>query len=179
LRWKRAAAFTPQTCLMPNGRSSVRCFLPARQSVRTEESTCGRSSTAFSVSIGRAVNDECCPRNTKTGIPPSATTIVGVKTVPSSAFTMHHEKNSVVKTVASQRPAPLSSTANRSKRPKERTSRIWGYDDTHHIVSEVDKRGFREEMQYDVAGRAKQATRKDGSILRYSPVQSRGFSRLL
>lgn len=55
------------------------------------------------------------------------------------------------------------------------TFRTWGYDDNHHIVSEVDQRGFREEMQYDFAGRAKQATRKDGSVLRYNPVQTQGL----
>lgn len=55
------------------------------------------------------------------------------------------------------------------------TFRTWGYDDKHHIVSEVDQRGFREEMQYDFAGRATQATRKDGSVLRYNPVQTQGL----
>ncbi len=57
------------------------------------------------------------------------------------------------------------------------TTRTWGYDDTHHIVSEIDKRGFLEVMEYDFAGRAQQATRKDGSVLQYRPTQVQGLSQ--
>ncbi|TWU48737.1 tRNA(Glu)-specific nuclease WapA precursor [Rubripirellula tenax] len=58
----------------------------------------------------------------------------------------------------------------------DNTTRTWSYDGRSHIVAEVDKRGFREEMQYDFAGRAQRATRKDGSILQYKPVQVQGLS---
>ena len=56
------------------------------------------------------------------------------------------------------------------------TFRTWEYDELHHIVAEVDKRGFREEMEYDFAGRALKATRKDGSVLQYNPVQVQGLA---
>ena len=75
-------------------------------------------------SIGRAVNGECCPRNTNTGIPLLATTVGGVKTAHGNAFTMHCEKKFVVKTVASRHPALRSSTVSRSKRPKKRGARL-------------------------------------------------------
>lgn len=56
------------------------------------------------------------------------------------------------------------------------TSRSWAYDESHHIVEETDKRGFVEQMEYDEFGRAKLATRKDGTQLQYQPAQVRGLS---
>jgi RHS repeat-associated protein len=55
------------------------------------------------------------------------------------------------------------------------TSRTWGYDAGHHIVSEIDKRGDLEQTFYDFAGRASRSIRKDGSELRFDPIQVQGL----
>ena len=55
------------------------------------------------------------------------------------------------------------------------TARTWEYDALHHMTAEIDKRGNREETQYDFAGRAVAATRKDGTTIRIEPVQTRGL----
>lgn len=57
------------------------------------------------------------------------------------------------------------------------TKRTFGYDSEHHMTSEVDKQGYREEAFYDFAGRASHAVRKDGSIVRLNPVQVQGLYR--
>ncbi|BAY73413.1 hypothetical protein NIES23_62410 (plasmid) [Trichormus variabilis NIES-23] len=55
------------------------------------------------------------------------------------------------------------------------TSRTWEYDIDHHMIAEVDQRGNREQTFYDFAGRAKSAIRKDGSELKFDPVQVQGL----
>jgi RHS repeat-associated protein len=55
------------------------------------------------------------------------------------------------------------------------TSRTWEYDAGHHMVAEVDKRGDREQTFYDFAGRASRSIRKDGSELKFDPVQVQGL----
>jgi RHS repeat-associated protein len=55
--------------------------------------------------------------------------------------------------------------------------RNWEYDDKHHMVAEVDARGNREQSVYDFAGRASQATRKDGSVVKIDPVAVKGLYR--
>ena len=56
-------------------------------------------------------------------------------------------------------------------------ARTFGYDSQHHIVSEIDKRGNREQTFYDFAGRATKAIRKDGTELMVAPVQVQGLYR--
>jgi RHS repeat-associated protein len=55
------------------------------------------------------------------------------------------------------------------------TSRTWGYDAGHHMISEIDKRGDREQTFYDFAGRASRSIRKDGSELKFDPIQVQGL----
>ncbi|MFM6725754.1 MAG: RHS repeat domain-containing protein, partial [Dolichospermum sp.] len=55
------------------------------------------------------------------------------------------------------------------------TSRTWEYDPNHLMISEVDKRGNKEQTFYDFAGRADKAIRKDGSQLDFDPVQVQGL----
>ena len=52
------------------------------------------------------------------------------------------------------------------------TSRTWGYDARRLMTSEIDQRGAREEEHYDAAGKVVRVVRKDGSELRYDPVQA-------
>lgn len=54
-------------------------------------------------------------------------------------------------------------------------SRTWGYDNLHHMTREIDQRGFQESMSYDFAGRASTGTQKDGTTLRFAPVQVEGL----
>ena len=56
-------------------------------------------------------------------------------------------------------------------------ARTFDYDEQHHIVSEIDKRGNREQTFYDFAGRASRAIRKDGTELMVAPVQVQGLYR--
>jgi RHS repeat-associated protein len=55
--------------------------------------------------------------------------------------------------------------------------RTWEYDAEHHMIAEVDARGNREQSVYDFAGRASQATRKDGSVVKIAPVAVKGLYR--
>jgi RHS repeat-associated protein len=55
------------------------------------------------------------------------------------------------------------------------TSRTWGYDAGHHMISEIDKRGDLEQTFYDFAGRASRSIRKDGSELKFDPIQVQGL----
>ncbi|MFM6623174.1 MAG: hypothetical protein ACKPHZ_15915, partial [Dolichospermum sp.] len=55
------------------------------------------------------------------------------------------------------------------------TSRTWEYNADHLMISEVDKRGNKEQTFYDFAGRADKAIRKDGSQLDFDPVQVQGL----
>ncbi|MCA9166627.1 MAG: VCBS repeat-containing protein [Planctomycetales bacterium] len=55
------------------------------------------------------------------------------------------------------------------------TFRTFEYDNQHHLVSETDKRGNREETHYDFAGRVFESIRKDGSIMQAAPVQTQGL----
>jgi YD repeat-containing protein len=56
-----------------------------------------------------------------------------------------------------------------------RSKRTWGYDANHLMVSEIDARGFTEQSFYDTFGRATQSLRKDGSIIKVTPVQVQGL----
>ena len=53
--------------------------------------------------------------------------------------------------------------------------RTWTYDGDRHIISETDQRGQREETSYHFSGRAIGSLRKDGSSLRFNPVQIQGL----
>lgn len=55
------------------------------------------------------------------------------------------------------------------------SSRTWGYDSDHHIITEIDQQGRKEQMFYDFAGRADRAIRSDGSELDFNPVQVQGL----
>lgn len=57
----------------------------------------------------------------------------------------------------------------------DNSTRTWEYDHLHHMVAEVDQRGNREKAVYNFAGRAVEATRKDGSVVRVNPVQTQGL----
>ena len=57
------------------------------------------------------------------------------------------------------------------------TARQFAYDNQHRLTAEVDKRGHRESIDYDFAGRVTKVTRKDGSVVEYSPVQTQGLLR--
>lgn len=59
----------------------------------------------------------------------------------------------------------------------DQTSRQFEYDRDHHMVAEVDQRGYREEAFYDFAGRVTQAVRKDGTTVQINPVQVQGLYR--
>lgn len=53
------------------------------------------------------------------------------------------------------------------------SQRQFTYDDEHRLTSETDKNGNSERIEYDFAGRVRQFTRTDGSMIQYSPAQSR------
>jgi RHS repeat-associated protein len=54
--------------------------------------------------------------------------------------------------------------------------RTWEYDVDHHMVAEVDQLGRRETTEYDAEnGRVIGGTRKDGSQIRVSPIQTQGL----
>ena len=55
------------------------------------------------------------------------------------------------------------------------TSRNWGYDAQHHIVSEVDKLGRRETTEYGPHGRATGGVHKDGSRYDIHVPQAEGL----
>lgn len=57
------------------------------------------------------------------------------------------------------------------------SARTWEYDTEHHMTSEVDQLGNREQAFYDFAGRASRAVGKDGSIIQVSPAQVQGLYR--
>ena len=57
------------------------------------------------------------------------------------------------------------------------TTREFGYDSSHHMTSEIDKRGFREETFYGFHGRVERGIRKDGSQVRLSAYQTQGLYR--
>ncbi len=56
------------------------------------------------------------------------------------------------------------------------TSRTWGYDADHHIVSEVDKLGRRETTEYGTHGRATGGVHKDGSFYTIRAPQTEALS---
>lgn len=53
--------------------------------------------------------------------------------------------------------------------------RQWDYDARHRMIGETDQRGKHEASQYSFAGRVIQATRKDGSQLKFDTVQTQGL----
>ncbi|MDW8265945.1 MAG: FG-GAP-like repeat-containing protein, partial [Gemmataceae bacterium] len=55
------------------------------------------------------------------------------------------------------------------------TSRQFEYDGRHHLVTEVDKRGYRETTIYGEHGRVEQLIRRDGGITRIQPVQTQNL----
>ena len=57
----------------------------------------------------------------------------------------------------------------------DESERQFDYDGEHRLVEEIDKRGEVERAEYDFAGRASSATRKDGSQLEVAPVQVQGL----
>ena len=55
------------------------------------------------------------------------------------------------------------------------TQRHFEYDMQHRLVAEIDKRGNRERVDYDFAGRVGAVHRKDGTRVHYDPVQTQGL----
>ena len=53
--------------------------------------------------------------------------------------------------------------------------RTFEYSELHHLTAEIDKRGSREEVFYDFAGRVDRALRKDGSEVDVNPVVVKGL----
>lgn len=53
--------------------------------------------------------------------------------------------------------------------------RTFRYDAAHHIIQDVDKTGEVQSMTYDFAGRAETATRADGTIVQFQPLQKVGL----
>ncbi len=53
--------------------------------------------------------------------------------------------------------------------------RSFEYDNDRHIIAEVDQMGRREETQYGFHGRAIGSRRKDGTTLRFDPLQTRAL----
>jgi RHS repeat-associated protein len=63
----------------------------------------------------------------------------------------------------------------RSVTDPDGAKRTWSYDVDHRMIGEQDARGNRESSIYNFAGRVVQARLKDGSIKRFSPVQSQAL----
>jgi RHS repeat-associated protein len=57
------------------------------------------------------------------------------------------------------------------------SKRAFGYDGQHHLILEIDKRGFHEETDYGFHGRATRGVRGDGSVILVDPVQVHGLFR--
>ncbi|SMP79595.1 YD repeat-containing protein, partial [Neorhodopirellula lusitana] len=57
----------------------------------------------------------------------------------------------------------------------DESQRTWGYDGDHHMTSEVDQLGRREEAFYDVFGRVSRSVLKDGTVVMVSPVVTQGL----
>ncbi|AFY40222.1 RHS repeat-associated core domain protein [[Leptolyngbya] sp. PCC 7376] len=57
----------------------------------------------------------------------------------------------------------------------DQSERTFGYDDQHHMTSEIDKRGNIERTIYDFAGRAVQGVQKDSSTIQVEIAQTKGL----
>ena len=57
----------------------------------------------------------------------------------------------------------------------DQSVRRFEYDRNHLLTSETDKRGHRDAITYDFAGRVDEVQRKDGTLVEYSPVQTQGL----
>jgi YD repeat-containing protein len=59
----------------------------------------------------------------------------------------------------------------------DETIRGFEYDRDRHMIAEIDERGIREEASYDWAGRATQAVKADGKVIKVAPVSVKGLYR--
>lgn len=53
--------------------------------------------------------------------------------------------------------------------------RTFEYDSRHHLTSEIDKRGIREQVSYGFHGRVERVTRGDGTQQFFDPLQTQGL----
>ena len=57
----------------------------------------------------------------------------------------------------------------------DESQRTWGYDNFHHMTSEIDQLGHQEHTFYDSFGRVTRSILKDGSVLNVSPIETQGL----